>query len=353
MVGIYIGSTAARAGKNLVCMALGLALRQTGRNVGFMKPLGTLPRTVDEQTGDEDALLVQEVLGLSAPPEVLTPVIMPGNIRAAALSGGNALERVASAYGALSRGHDTMLVGGAGAFLTTGKARGVDGPSVVRRLDLKVLLVERYAHGIDYDAILYAKELLGDALAGVLCNDVPERYLRDAEEVLVPFLAERGVPVLGIVPNDPLLNAIKVSELAHRLGGRMVSGTARASRIVDGFLIGTMQVENFMAHFRRHANCATIVGGDRTDLQLVALEGQCPCLVLTGNIPPDEIIRARSEALGVPVIVVREDTYAVARKMEEILNSQKLRELVKIRRGADLVAHALDLARLTAQLGIQ
>ncbi len=161
------------------------------------------------------------------------------------------------------------------------------------------------------------------------------------------------MPVLGIVPNDPLLNAIKVSELAHRLGGRMVSGTARASRIVDGFLIGTMQVENFMAHFRRHANCATIVGGDRTDLQLVALEGQCPCLVLTGNIPPDEIIRARSEALGVPVVVVREDTYTVARKMEEILNSQKLRELVKIRRGADLVAHALDLARLTAQLGIQ
>lgn len=352
MVGIYIGSTSPRAGKSLVCMALGLALQQAGRNVGFMKPLGTLPRAVDEQTGDEDALLVQEVLGLCDPPEVLTPVIMPGNIRAAALSGGNALERVARAYGTLARERDAMLVAGTGAFLTTGTARGVDGPTLVRRLDLKVLLVERYANGIDYDAVLHIKEALGDALAGVLCNGVPEHCLRDTEEVLVPFLAERGIPVLGIVPDDPQLNAIKVSELAHRLGGRMVSGTAQASRIVDGFLIGAMQVENFMAHFRRHAHRATIVGGDRTDLQLVALAGQCPCLVLTGNIPPDELIHARSEALGVPVIVVREDTYTVARKMEEILNSQKLRELVKIRRGTGLVAHALDLTRLTAHLGI-
>lgn len=34
MVGLYIGSTAQFAGKNLVAIALGLNLQQEGRNVG-------------------------------------------------------------------------------------------------------------------------------------------------------------------------------------------------------------------------------------------------------------------------------------------------------------------------------
>ena len=53
--------------------------------------------------------------------------------------------------------------------------------------------------------------------------------------------------------------------------------------MVENFLIGTMQVENFLTHFKKHRNSAVIVGGDRSDVQLVALEGDCPCLILTGT----------------------------------------------------------------------
>lgn len=358
MVGLYIGSVTPNAGKNLASIALGLVLRQHGYSVGYMKPYGEHPRKVDDKTGDADALLIQEVLGQNTDPELLTPVVVPANIRAVTLRGGNALERVSEAYQHLSCGHDAMLVGGAGSLFHTGHSRGLDGISLIRRLGLRTILVERYHRhpdggGIDHDAILHAASVLGDAFAGVLLNDLPETYLRDAEEVLVPFLSEQGVPVLGLIPHDPLLNAIRASELAVRLDGRLVSGGKGSQRLVEGFLIGTMQVENFMTHFRRMTNGATIVGGDRTDLQLVALEGKCPCLILTGNLPPDDMIRARSEAYGVPVIVVREDTYTVARKMEEILNSQKLRELVTIRRGADIVASALDFTAFLAQTGIR
>lgn len=350
MVAIYIGSTTPRTGKSLVAMSLGLSLKGDGHSVGYMKPYGQMPRRVDDHMGDEDALLVQEVLDQNAPADLLTPVVAPANIRAALLGGDNGLDRTATAYAHIAKGRDVMLVGGSGSLFHTGRARGVDGLAVIERLNLKVLLVERFRNGgMDHDAILHAASVLGPRLAGVLLNDIPDSYQRDAEEVLVPFLQERGVRVLGLVPHEPLLHAIRASDLALKLGGRLVSGSGGASRLVEGFLIGTMQVENFMSHFRRHANTATIVGGDRTDLQLVALEGKCPCLVLTGNLPPDDIIRARSEAQGVPVIVVREDTYTVARAMEDILNSQKLRDLVTIRRGADIVAAALDRNALLAQ----
>ncbi|ABB40037.1 DRTGG domain protein [Oleidesulfovibrio alaskensis G20] len=352
MKGLYIGSTGPWAGKNLAAMAVGLWLQREGLRVGYMKPLGARPKTVDEIVGDEDAFFVQEVLGLEDDPALVTPVITPANLRTCSLADRkNEMERVREAYETLSRGRDIMLVGGCGEFLHSGRHAGISGPALVRRLGLKALVVDRYDGALHYDALLGYREVLGDALAGVLFNDVPEDYLRDAEEMLVPYLSEHGIPALGIVPRDRLLNAIKAVELAWRLGGRIVSGNRESGRIVEDFLIGTMQVDNFMSHFKQHANSATIVGGDRTDLQLVALEGQCPCLILTGNITPDEIIRTRSEARGVPVIVVREDTYTVARKMEEILNSQKLRELVKIRRAAQMVDNTMDYPALKAQLG--
>ncbi len=351
MTGIYIGSTSAFAGKNITAIALGLALQKRGLNVGFMKPVGGLPVSVDEIIGDEDAMLIRELLGLEDAPDVLTPVIIPQNLRATRFSNtSNCMERVRAAYEELSRGKDVMLVSGCGSFLHTGKHRGVDGLTLVRELGLKTLLVDRFDSALHYDAVLSIHEQLGDDLLGVLFNDVPESFMRDAEDILVPYLNQTGITVLGIIPRDPLLNAIKACELAWRLNGKIISGNAQSQRIIEDFLIGTMQVENFMTYFKRQKNSATIVGGDRTDLQLVALEGDCPCLILTGNIAPNELVRARSEQKGVPVIQVRDDTYTVAKHMETILASQKLRELVKIERAATLVNGVLDIQSIAATL---
>ncbi|UZP66820.1 DRTGG domain-containing protein [Desulfovibrio mangrovi] len=351
MTGIYIGSTSAFAGKNITALALGLALQKQGLRVGYMKPVGALPVTVDEIIGDEDAMLIREVLGLDAAPDELTPVIIPQNLRATRLiQPENCMERIRAAYERLSRDKDVMLVCGSGSFLHRGKHRGVDGVSIVRALGLKTILVDRFDNTLHYDAVLSIRECLGDSLLGVLFNDVPELFMRDAVEILVPYLSEQDIKVLGIIPRDPLLNAIKASELAWRLGGKIISGNAQSQRIIEDFLIGTMQVENFMTYFRRQRNSATIVGGDRTDLQLVALEGDCPCLILTGNIAPNELVRARSEQKGVPVIQVKDDTYTVAKQMETILASQKLRELVKIERAAALVNSVLDLQHITQAL---
>lgn len=350
MVGIYLGSPKAFAGKNLAAMSIGLQLQSEGHNVGYMKPLGERPQTIEDITGDEDAIIIQEVLGQTASPDVVTPVIIPKNLRAASLPGShNCMEQVTQAYASLARQHEIMLVGGLGS-MHTGKHRGVDGMSVARELGLKTILVDRFTNTLHYDAILSIKEELGDDLLGVLFNDVPEEYIRDARNILVPFLKKHDVDVFGMVPRYPLLNAIKASELAWQLGGRIVSGNAQNQRIVENFIIGTMQVENFMGYFRSKQHAATIVGGDRTDLQLVALEGNSPCLILTGNMTPSELVRSRSEQKGIPVIEVAEDTYTVAKRMERILGSQKLRELVKIREGAKLVNSVFDFPLLLQKL---
>ena len=352
MVGLYIASTSPRAGKSLLSFSLGVLLQRRGLRVGYMKPLGAIPQHVDERMGDADALVVQEVLGQQADADTLTPVMIPDTLRALPLfdagERSESLERIVAAYGRLAVDKDMMLVSGTGAFPATGRFCGADGLTVARRLGLKVLLVERFDGHIDYDALLHVRDLLGEDLLGVVLNDVPPEDMRDARDVLVPYLSRRGTPVRGIVPRESGLWAIRVTDLAYGLSGCIVAGNAQASRMVEGFLIGTMQVENFMPYLRRHPGCAVIAGGDRADLQLAALFEGCICLILTGNITPGELVRSRAESRGVPVICVREDTYTVACSMARILKDKKLRGLSQIRLAMDLAGASLDLDAILA-----
>lgn len=144
-----------------------------------------------------------------------------------------------------------------------------------------------------------------------------------------PIEQKKGIDVLGVIPKDPVLYSIPIKELAARLKGNIISGQTKKDELVIDFIIGTMQVENFMFHYQKKKNPAVIVGGDRSDLQLVALEGRCKCLILTGNIYPNDIILNRAKDLNIPILVVKEDTYTVAKKMDSILQTIKLRDQQK------------------------
>ncbi len=354
MVGVYIGSTAGYAGKNLIAMSLGLRFKKEGLRVGYMKPVGAVPRKENGQPGDEDAFFLQEVLGLRQDPELVTPVVVTREftVRAFSEDMGDLMPAIVSAYGKLSEGKDVMIIAGSGNFLGSGTYCGLDGVSVSRALGAKTVVIDRYLNELKYDYVLRCKEALGDDLAGVVLNDIPEHYRPEVDDLLVPFFRRKGVDVLGVIASDPIMSAIKVSDLAERLGGKIISAHHKADRVVENFLIGTMQVENFLAHFMRHKNSAIIVGGDRSDVQLVALEGSCPCLILTGNLYPNDIILTRSEVLQTPIIVVREDTFSVAKKMETILSRHKLRDMIKVNHGVQLVAAALDFKTLRQRVGL-
>ncbi|WP_300161194.1 DRTGG domain-containing protein [Solidesulfovibrio sp.] len=354
MIGLYIGSTQGYSGKNLVTLALGQQFQREGLRVGYMKPIGAVPHKVENQIGDEDAHFMQQALGLSETPSLVTPVVITRDFRMRAFleDCANLLPGIVDSYKKLSTGKDLMLVGGSGSFLYSGKYCGVDGVAVAQALGTKVVLVDRYLQDYNYDYLAAAKEALGDDLAGVILNDVPEHFREEAETLIVPFLKRRGVDVLGIIPHDPIMFAVRAGDLANGLGGRLITSGGRTDSLVVNFLIGTMQVENFVTFFKRHKDVAILCGGDRADLQLVALEGGCAALILTGNLYPNDIILAKAEDKGIPVIVVRDDTFSVAKKMELMLTREKLRDRSRIEHGAKLVQQAVNMAALKKNLGI-
>jgi hypothetical protein len=354
MIGLYIGSTQGYSGKNLVALALGQQFQREGLRVGYMKPVGAVPHKVDNQIGDEDAYFMQQALGLSDTPSLVTPVVITQDFRMRALLEDcvSLMPGIVDSYKKLSVNKDLMLVGGSGSFLYTGKYCGVDGLTVAQALGTKVLLVDRFHQEHNYDYLVAAKESLGDDLVGVILNDVPEHFREEAETRITPFLKRRGINVLGVIPHDPIMFAIRSGDLAHGLGGRLVSMAPRTDSLVVNFLIGTMQVENFVTFFKRQKDVAIICGGDRADLQLVALEGGCSALILTGNLYPNDLILAKAEDKGIPVVVVRDDTFTVAKQMERMLTREKMRDKSRIEHGARLVQQSVNIASLKKTLGI-
>ena len=356
MTGLYIGSTIPQAGKTLLTFSLGLLLQKAGHTVGYMKPLGKNPQRVEGIVGDSDALVAQEVLGQNVAPDMLSPVMMPQNLHALPLlrpmAEQNGLEAIAAAYATISQGKTVTLVSGTESFPGTGHFCGADGLRLVQRLGLQVLLVERYRDNAWYDAMCFWQQELGQSLLGVVLNDVPEEHLRDVHNLLVPYLSQNGVQVHGVLPRCPALMSMRVADLAQGLSGYIVAANNAAARMVEGFIIGTMQVENFMLYVKRNPARVVIVGGDRADLQLVALSAGSPCIVLTGNLTPSELVRQKAESMGTPLVVVKEDTYTVARTMAHILKCKKLRDLHHIQQAAALVEEHLNTATLFRALGI-
>jgi BioD-like phosphotransacetylase family protein len=352
MLGLYIGSTNPRAGKTLCATSLGVLLQKKGLKVGYFKPVGDDPKAVEAGNGDAGALVVQELLGQEALPEDLTPVMCTSNLAALGLARGEDcglqnLTAIKKAYGRIALGKDLTLVSGIGVFPAAGQFAGIDGLTLVNELNLQVLLVETIENGINFDALLFARRLLGKSFLGVILNKLPEVDVPLCRKWVLPYLKSYNVDVLGIMPNDQELNVIRCMNLAHALNGRIVAGNNRAAGMgITGFTIGSMQMDNFMAHIRNKSSCALIVGGDRTDLQLAALCDSRNCLVLTGNIGPSELVRVKAEAQDVPVIAVKDNTYAVARRISRILKSHKFVDLEQINRGISLFERSIDLDRL-------
>lgn len=353
MVGIYVGATSGYSGKNMIAMGIGLKLQKEGYRVGYMKPVGALPQEKNGVLGDADAFFVQDILGLSDNPTLVTPVVVDQDFKMKAFTGKceDLMPRIKAAYEELGKDKDVMIVAGSGSMYS-GKYCGVDGISVVKSLGIKSIIIDRYVKELNYDYLIAMKELLGEQLLGVLLNDIPPVFKEELDTLLHPFMESKGIKVLGKIPSDPLMGAIKVADLADRLGGKVITAQDKSERVVENFLIGTMQVENFMTHFRKSKKSAIIVGGDRSDVQLVALEGQCQCLVLTGNLYPNDIIMTRAEVLEVPIVVVRDDTFTVAKKMEAILSRHKLRDVIKIQHGSQLVSSIIDFQYMKESLGI-
>jgi hypothetical protein len=351
MRSLYIASTEGSGGKTTISVGLCLALRARGLDVGYFKPVGILPRTSSDEPVDDDARFVAAVLGLTEPLSDLCPVVLDEGALHEVLAGTDVdtLGRVKAAFERVGAGRDLVVCEGLGE-IWQGRFLRASGADVVAQLDLRALLVARFAGARLLDDVCYVKDGLKQRLLGVIFNMVPASRLELVRGEYARFLDDQDIGTYGILAANKRLAAVSVAEIVAALGATYICGEEHGDAMAETYLIGAMSPEHALRYFQNTENKVVVVGGDRAEIILAALDTPTTAVVLTGSYVPSPAVLARAEELGVPIVSVPTDTVSATDGIQRLFGRLGVHDRRKIELITDEISRGIDLDRLVSDL---
>jgi BioD-like phosphotransacetylase family protein len=352
---IYITSVGPHSGKTAFILAIGKALQENKKKVGYFKPVSFQPWRIGDKLADEDSAFVKEVLGLQIEPWELCPVVVTQeflNEQLETEDTGELLDLMIEKAAAASKDVDVMLFEGGGS-LRDGYVVGMPSHMVAEKLDTKVLALVRFRHLVHLlDDTLAAQTRLGDSLGGVVINRVPADAMDFVTSRAIPYLEGKGIPVFGVLPETRTLEALTTQELRNVLDAELLTESYNPEALVESLMVGAMTADSALHRFRKQTNKAVITGGDRSDIQLAALETSTTCLVLTGNLHPSPLVVRQAQDLGVAVFLVPGSTIETVEKIERIFGKTRMGQHAKLEKFENLVKQFIDLDKLYKTFGL-
>ena len=350
---LLIGSMEAYSGKSATILGIIPYLQAKGLNVAYGKPLGT-PRN-NNSTGkivDEDVQFIAESLNLSEDCLKLPLLYLDSQTISQRLQGKDTTDYSQSLQQYTQSIADLAILE-APANLWEGSLFNLSVRQIAELSDASIVLVVRYQSLLLADNLLFAKQYLGDRLLGVVINDIPYEKLELIKTSIEPFLESQGIAVLGLLPRNELLRSVSVREIAEQLQAKVLCRQDRLDLMVESLSIGAMNVNSALEYFRQRRNMAVVTGGDRTELQMAALETSTQCLILTGHVPPQPLILNRAEYLEVPILSVDSDTLTTVEIVDRTFGQVRIQEPIKVKCIQQLMKEYFDFDRLIDKLGLK
>ncbi len=174
-----------------------------------------------------------------------------------------------------------------------------------------------------------------------------------AREIGAPYLEKRNLPVLGLVPEENLLHATSIGEIAAACQGKFLCGADKADDLVENLVIGAMGAEEARTRMQQIPSRALITGGDRTDIIIAALETSAKVIVLTGDLHPSPLLVRQAAEMGIPMVLTPHHTLHAVELIEQFFGKGRVARPEKLARFEALLAEHCDFARLYQILGIK
>jgi len=305
---IYVVSAEEAAGKTAICAGLAINLMNDGKKAGYLKP-----QVAGKDGSDSDIVFMKEILGLA---DVV-----------------NAPDMI--------QGRDVVLVEARlGPTADDAVSKGTYGAA--REMKARAIAVEAYSGEASRFTDVYKG--FGENLLGVIISKVPESQLAQVKDEAAAQFGGAGINVLAVIPENRVLLAITVGELAESVRGKILNNAEKSAELVENFMLGAMVVDSGLDDFGRKDHNAGIVRQDRPDMQLAALETSTRCLVLTGSSePPVYNVLQKAEARGIPIISTETEAKDIVAGLEGTLTSTRLNQEKKLSRLAEVVKQHLDI----------
>ena len=157
----------------------------------------------------------------------------------------------------------------------------------------------------------------GVKLLGVVINKIKD--VEDFKTVYMDSIDAIGVPVLGILPYTEAMTTRSLRHMSEALFAKVIAGEDQLDNKVQAVLVGAMSVnEALKSELLKQENTLIITSGDRSDMILASLEAKVAGIVLSNNILPPANIVSRASQLGVPLLMVQNDTFQVAKMIDDM-----------------------------------
>ncbi|MCL0032727.1 DRTGG domain-containing protein [Peptococcaceae bacterium] len=322
MKNLYITGTAGSA-KTIMALGLALKFKEEGMRVSYFKPVGITTST--SVTEDDDGILMKEVLGMKQPLDTIVPFITSPFYLTKFRQFGNPEDRIVSAFEDVSKDADLVLIDGA-IFPHAMASKNLDVISLSKQFNASILYMVKSENDFNLDQAIFFNrhfKCQGIDLIGNVFYNVPRQVLGKVEGIYKKILKDNGFQVLGVVPQQTELTAPTAEEFYQKLGGEILTGEGKLNKPIEDVIVGAMSVESALSYLHRSSNTAVVIGGDRADLALAALETNVNLLILTGGLYPNIKVLARAEEKGIPVILVLYDTFTTVERMTTVSNRIK------------------------------
>ncbi|MDJ0366490.1 phosphate acetyltransferase [Hymenobacter sp. H14-R3] len=324
---VFIATAEPYSGKSLVALGLVNLLLGQARKVGYFKPI--INHDPAEQP-DPHIEAIGSYFKLPLPAAATYAYTRPAALRLLeAGAQGELIDAIIHKFKQWEESCDFTVVEGSD-FVGAGTAFEFDANvSIAKNLGVPVILVVS-GEGKSTAQLVSAVLTL---LRNFEAREVPV-LLAVANRVLpaqvadVQALLRTQLPadvLLAVIPDDPNLLHPTMREIQAELGGQLLFGESGLGNQVDNYVIGAMQVPNFLNYLKD--NVLIVTPGDRGDIIVCALQANLSAsyprvagIVLTAGAAPDAPIVRLLEGLPnvVPILAVPTGTFETTTRVGAI-----------------------------------
>ncbi len=319
---------------------------------GYCKPVGQHYIRYMGEDVDEDAALMHEVFKMTDNPYYLSPIAIKRGFTRKFIFDPNVepLEKeIYTSVENLSANHQMMIIEGTG-HAGVGSCFNLSNARVAEMLNADVVIVTAGGIGRPIDEIALSLALFREHnvnVLGVILNKVLPEKLDKISETVSRGLDNLGTKLLGCIPYVPSLTSFTVKQVAEEFKLDVLCGEKSLSNRIDNTVIAAMEPQNVMEYICD--GTLVITPCDRIDnilVSLTVLSKHGPHnggLILTGDFDPHPKILPFLETSNIPVLVSKEDTFAVSSKMANLGFKIRSFDTEKIARLQTLVENHVDV----------
>jgi BioD-like phosphotransacetylase family protein len=360
---LFLGATRQNDGKTAISLGLIYALSKKIPDIGFIKPVGQRYQLEKGEKIDEDALLIKKVCNLKGNLKDMSPIAIERGFTERYISTGRKqtlVKLIRDSFKQIAKGKNLVLIEGTG-HAGVGSVFDLSNARVASLLKTKVVIVSEGGIGRPIDEIMLSKAFYDKEkveIAGVIINKVlPGKYKRISQLVKLG-LKRKGLRVLGVIPYYKILSKPTVSQILEEESSmKLLCGKDRLGTPVDKVMVGAMEPHEALSYISN--NSLVITPGDREDIMLTCMSSHLAAdqtgvnisgIILTGGIKPHKSIMDLIKKSGIPVLLAKEDTYAVTSKIHDLIIKVKPDDKKKAERIKKMVENYVDLDLLYESL---